>query len=143
MIDNKKLKTIFELVKKDIDATNDNDETSLMMAAHEGDADLVREIIAAGADVNKRQEKNRDGSTGGGYTALILAATEGHLPVVQILLDAGAEAGLENHAGYDAAYYAEKNGHDEIAALLERIENDRLLTGIKLCLEGMKATPFT
>ena len=48
-----------------------------------GHLEVVRALIAAGADVNL---PNKDG-----LTALILAAKKGHLEVVQVLIAAGAK----------------------------------------------------
>ncbi|MGE0257056.1 MAG: ankyrin repeat domain-containing protein [Alphaproteobacteria bacterium] len=64
---------------------------ALAQAADAGDAQAVRALIKAGADVNGRQP---DGST-----ALHFAANRGSLPVVEALLAAGADAKAANRYG--------------------------------------------
>jgi ankyrin repeat protein len=58
-------------------------EAPLLDAALRGDADAVRSLLAAGADV---EAKTRIGS----YTALHLASRGGHVSVIRMLLEAGA-----------------------------------------------------
>ena len=69
--------------KTDVDPRNAADETPLMMAALKGYADIARELVDKGADVNKP-----------GWTPLHYAATAGHLEIISLL--------LENHAYIDA-----------------------------------------
>jgi ankyrin repeat protein len=57
----------------------------LVDAAYEGDAKMVRELLAAGADVNHTKEGD------GERTALFKAAWKGHLEAAQALIDAGAD----------------------------------------------------
>ncbi|NIR13822.1 MAG: ankyrin repeat domain-containing protein, partial [Desulfobacterales bacterium] len=51
-------------------------------AAKKGHREIVKALVAAGADVNAR--------TTGGVTALFAAESEGHTAVVEILKKAGA-----------------------------------------------------
>lgn len=69
--------------KTDVEWRTGKDESALMMASLKGHADLVRKLIARGADVNKP-----------GWTPLHYAATNGHLDIIAALLD--------NHAYIDA-----------------------------------------
>ena len=54
-------------------------EYSLTVAAMEGEAGKVKELIGKGADVNTKDGK--------GNTVLIEAAREGHLDVVKMLVE--------------------------------------------------------
>ena len=56
-------------------------QTALMWAAAEGHAAVVRELVAAGADVQMRVPS--------GFTPLLFAVREGRLDVVRALLDSG------------------------------------------------------
>ena len=57
-------------------------QTALMWAAAEGYPDVVRALVASGADVHMRSN--------GGFTALLFAAREGRIAAVQALVAAGA-----------------------------------------------------
>jgi ankyrin repeat protein len=59
--------------------------TALITAAYNGHTPVVRELLAAGADINA---KLGDGSFA---TALILASRNGHTDVVQLLEQAGGQ----------------------------------------------------
>lgn len=69
--------------------------TELMSAAYAGDLEHARQLLAAGADVNAKDE--------GGWTALMKACynaeqKRGYAEVVQALIDAGAD--IEAPIGY-------------------------------------------
>jgi len=65
-------------------------DTPLAQAAAAGEADEVRRLLAAGANVDERDRT--------GFTALIWAARRGETESVQLLLAAGADPDL--HDGY-------------------------------------------
>jgi ankyrin repeat protein len=100
-------------------------QTALMWAAAEGHADVVRELIAAGADFRMRLTS--------GFSPLLFAVRRGHIGVVRVLLEAGADAneaipvdagrrrgygGRLPPAGATALLLAVTNGHYELAAEL-------------------------
>jgi ankyrin repeat protein len=88
--------------------------TPLMFAAQFGRLDTVRELVAAGAQVNLHEK--------GYYTALMLAAGNGHVDVVELLADAGASVDeVEFTRGWTALIWSAKRGHtDTVRLLLER-----------------------
>ena len=61
---------------------NINGITNPLIAASTGDADTLRVLIEAGADINERHP--------GGKTALLASIIEGEPECLQILIDAGA-----------------------------------------------------
>ena len=63
----------------------------IFQAAKTGNIDRVRELIAAGADVN---QQNNDG-----WTPLHWAAYNGHQEVVQALIAAGANVNQQDNDG--------------------------------------------
>jgi uncharacterized protein len=74
------------------------------------DADVVRLLIARGADVNGVQTA--------GYRPLHQAAVAGREDLVRLLLDAGADKTARCDRGKTPAEYARERGHAELAALL-------------------------
>jgi len=64
-------------------------------AAASGRADLVKLVLAAGADPNARQQL--------GWTALHAAAARDNVEMAQALLEAGANPALRNDDGQTAA----------------------------------------
>jgi ankyrin repeat protein len=84
---------------------------SLVDAADEGDAKMVRELLAAGADANYTKD-------GDGRTALHKAARWGYLEIVQALVDAGADVQKRRMDGCTALIMAASNGHLEVVKAL-------------------------
>ena len=74
------------------------------------DADVVRELLDAGADVGSRQE--------GGYTALHSAAAGGDEAIVRLLLEYGADPTARTEAGQTAHDIARDRGKTKAAELL-------------------------
>ncbi len=60
-----------------------------------------------------------DGRTDEGMTPLIAAAEKGHFACVAALLRSGADASIASKSGETAAQAAARDGHQEVAALLE------------------------
>ena len=84
--------------------------TGLMLAAVEGRASIVEELIRSGADVNAKSDK--------GTTALMLASEEGHADCVKLLIDAGAAVDAKNEDGWDALFMATIYKHHSVQELL-------------------------
>ena len=85
--------------------------TVLMLAASRGHGDLVRLLIARGADLDHQEP-------GAGWSALLWAAKDGRQDSVAILLSQGANPNLQDVDGRDARDWARANGHEEILGLL-------------------------
>ena len=79
-----------KLVAADLDVKHAG-WTALTRASIEGYLDIVKALLAAGAD--------KDKYGGFGVTPLIWAAIEGHLKVVQVLLKAGAKVDKADEYG--------------------------------------------
>ena len=67
----------------DARCTGPEGETALMIASRTGRVEVVRLLLARGADVNAKERWY-------GQTALMWAAAENHPAVVRALIDAGA-----------------------------------------------------
>jgi ankyrin repeat protein len=99
-----------KLVAADLDVKHAG-WTALTRASIKGYLDIVKALLAAGAD--------KDTYGGFGVTPLIWAATQGHLKVVQVLLKAGAKVDKANKYGDSALIFATIRGHTEIVRLLQ------------------------
>ena len=125
-------------------------KAALHEAVQAGNIDGVTELLAAGAEVNRRDRKSWTGlmhaasrgytlvaelllraraDTGlraaDGATALHMASERGHLEIVKMLLDADADPGVMGRRGRRAVEVAAKGGHPRIVALLKGAEEER------------------
>ena len=127
------------------DAEDRDGRTALMYASYNGYANLVRELIRLGASVNKRDKFGRTSlifASSGPYpetikvlldnnadpniadsverfTALMYASAEGHIENVRFLLSYNSDPSLKDIDGDNAMSFAIRNGHTEIANLLQ------------------------
>ena len=107
------------------------EQTALMWAAAEGHAEVVEELIQAGAEFRT--------TLSSGFTPLLFAVREGRMEVVKTLVKAGADVNesIESHPdwrhlGYDARlkpgarplHVAVENGHFELATYLLEVGAD-------------------
>ena len=84
--------------------------TPLQWAVYEDDADAVRELIAAGADVTVANKY--------GASPMSLAAEVANTEILKALLDAGADANSANPEGMTALLAVARTGNVEAAKLL-------------------------
>ena len=85
----------------DIDARNGKGQTSLMLAAAEGQAPVADWLAERGAALDETAKY--------GLSALMLAVVRGHIDVVRTLADAGASLSLR---GTGAPGFADKTALD-------------------------------
>ena len=83
--------------------------TPLLFAAHNGDVETVRMLVAAGADVND--------VAASGTSALVIAAHSGHGPLGIFLLEQGADPNAAG-AGYTALHAAVLRSQVELVEVL-------------------------
>lgn len=114
----------------------------MTQAVTAGDVDAVNAALAAGADVNERNN--------GGQTALILAVIFGHGDLVHLLVKAGANPRLRDNLGLDAIEWAQRRGLTDIVDLFAdrvvetRVEKDdeksrKWLAGVKQRIQEQQA----
>ncbi|XP_051751436.1 KN motif and ankyrin repeat domain-containing protein 1b [Ctenopharyngodon idella] len=86
-------------------------QTALMLAVSHGRIDMVRALLAAGAEVNVQDDE--------GSTALMCAGEHGHADIVKLLLaQPGCDATLTDNDESTALSIALEAGHKDIAMLL-------------------------
>ncbi|XP_047467840.1 kinase D-interacting substrate of 220 kDa B isoform X3 [Mugil cephalus] len=95
---------------KDVDSRSDNGQTPLMVAAEQGNLEIVQELIRRGANVNLDDIDC--------WTALISAAKEGHIEVTRELLDNNANLEHRDMGGWTALMWAAYKGRTDVAELL-------------------------
>lgn len=86
--------------------------TEMMACAANGNLERLRELVEYGGDVNARSIS--------GTTALMYAARNNHPAIVTLLLASGADPKLKSDKESTAMDIANRFGHLETAALLER-----------------------
>ena len=90
--------------------------TALTYASSEGHLDILKALIAAGA--------NKDKVDGYGYTPLTVAALYGHVVCLKVLLTAGADKDKADSNGNTPLIFAANNGHVECAKALLAVKID-------------------
>ena len=138
------LKTATVLIhwpKTQIEWRSEKDESALMLASIKGQVDLVHQLIAKDADVNKpgwtplhyaasgakpqimrillEHSAYIDAESPNGSTPLMMAAMYGNAECVKILLDAGADPSLKNQLGLTASDFARQVARLDSLSLIE------------------------
>ena len=85
--------------------------TPLMKAAWDGQPDIIRILLDAGAKVNAQ-------ATDTGETALLNAVSQGNLEIVQMLLEAKADVSLKNKFDFNPFTSAVAAGNIELSRTL-------------------------
>ena len=112
--------------------------TPLMAAAASGaDLDLIKALIAAGADVHAKHWED--------VTALMFAARTGNVETVKTLIEAGADVKAATTKGNTAIMFASVNGHADIIKVLLDAGADATATdncgGTALALAAVSPSP--
>lgn len=85
-------------------------KTQLMRGAQEGHVQVVKMLLQAGAQVNRRNRAH--------LTALMLAAQRGHAEVCQLLIEYGAELDAMTHQNSTSLLLACKRGNTAVVRVL-------------------------
>ncbi|XP_049918833.1 kinase D-interacting substrate of 220 kDa B isoform X4 [Epinephelus moara] len=95
---------------RDLDSRSDIGQTPLMVAAEQGNLEIVQELIRRGANVNLDDVDC--------WTALISAAKEGHIEVVRELLENNANLEHRDMGGWTALMWGAYKGRTDVVQLL-------------------------
>lgn len=131
---------LVEWPKTNVEWRTPSDESPLMMAALKGHTELVRKLVARGADVNKpgwaplhyaathghlkimelllEEHAFIDAQSPNGTTPLMMAAHYGTPAAVKLLLDAGADTQMKNELGLTAIDFAQRGNRPDSAELI-------------------------
>ena len=112
-----------------VDTRNSCGKTALMLAVR---AETVQLLIAAGADVNVRDDDSD-------MTVLMMAAVSGHTEAVQLLTAAGADINARNSCGYTALMMAESAETVQLliaAGADVNVRNDNGMTALMMAAEA-------
>jgi uncharacterized protein len=132
--------SLLKLTQVDVNKQTKTGESALMLAAFNGDLDLVKALIKRGAQINKPQwtplhyaaangqlsvveflvENNAyiDAESPNNTTPLMMAARHKHITVMRWLAENGADPTYTNQAGLSAATYMKRYGEKEQEAWL-------------------------
>lgn len=127
--------------KTNIEKVDAAGENAMMLAALNGDTDLVKALIDKGAEVNKKgwsplhyaaangnddivkllldHSAYVDAGSPNGTTPLMMAARGNHLSTVKVLLDAGADSHVKNQIGLTALDFAKQYHAKDVAAAMQ------------------------
>ena len=100
----KPLETISKPIK------SEGADISLHKSIKEGDVQAAIEFLAAGADVNAKDER--------GETAIFSAVIGGYTELVKMLINKGADVNVKNKAGFTSLHEGAYSGDSDIVALL-------------------------
>jgi len=95
----------------DVNATADDGESSLFLAAQFGHTDVVSALIAGGADVNIMRRTYSD-------SPLFIASQNEHREIVEMLIDKGADVNKLDLDLNSALHIAAEKGNDAIVQAL-------------------------
>ena len=87
-------------------------DSSIHKAARDGHIEVVKKHLAAGVNVNAKDE--------GGVTPLQHAAYWGHKEIAELLIAKGAEVNAKEDSGRTPLDWAISNNHPEIADILRK-----------------------
>ena len=97
---------------KPVQTTAKAPDISIIEAAFRGNLEAVKQYIAAGTDVNAKND--------GGYTPLHYAAFNGHKEIVELLIAKGADVNAKNVDGETPLDWAISGKQTELADLLRK-----------------------
>uniref|UniRef100_A0A1X7TLV2 Uncharacterized protein n=1 Tax=Amphimedon queenslandica TaxID=400682 RepID=A0A1X7TLV2_AMPQE len=98
---NEAVEFLLELETVNVDHTNEEGETALMLACERGHEDIVHSLLSAGANVNIQDNK--------GWTALMIASEHNRISIIHMLLQANANPHLKTSDGSNALMLATTN----------------------------------
>ena len=100
---NEAVEFLLQLETVNIDHTNEEGKTALMLACERGHEDIVHSLLSAGANVNIQDND--------GWAALMIASKNNHISIIHMLLQANANPHLKSSDGSNAVMIASYYGN--------------------------------
>ena len=91
-------------------------KTLLMLAAFDGNPEIIKTLVEKGVDVNAQEENH-------GWTALTYAIWSGEIRPLNVLLAAGADVTMRDKQNATALDHAGATKNSDVVELLERARN--------------------
>ena len=107
---NEAVEFLLQLETVNIDHTNEEGKTALMLACKRGHEDTVHSLLSAGANVNIQDNE--------GWTALMRASKHNHISIIHMLLQANANPHLKKSNGSNSVMIASFYGNYEVVELM-------------------------
>ena len=107
---NEAVEFLLQLETVNIDHTNEEGKTALMLACERGHEDIIHSLLSTGANVNIQDNY--------GWTALMRASEHNHISIIHMLLEANANPHLKKSNGSNALMITSYNGNYEVVELL-------------------------
>jgi len=112
------LQKLLQRYPRIVDAKNNHGWTPLVLAAYYGNAEIVKLLIAAGAQIDAQDNI--------GWTPLMYATRKGHAAMIYLLIAADANKYIQNNAGETALDIAiKKRFADQYQAAVAAGEKER------------------
>uniref|UniRef100_A0A1X7SNA7 Uncharacterized protein n=1 Tax=Amphimedon queenslandica TaxID=400682 RepID=A0A1X7SNA7_AMPQE len=107
---NEAVEFLLQLETVNINHTNEEGKTALMLACERGHEDIVHSLLSAGANVNIQDNY--------GWTALMIASKHNFISIIHMLLEAHANPHLKKSNGSSALMIVSYHGNYEVVELL-------------------------
>ena len=102
-------------VYADVNSVDEDGETPLIVACRKGYADIVKQLIKAGAKVNLQNNE--------GMSALMACAMNGNKAIARDLMIAGANRYLKDKNGYLVGDYASRGNHVDMISFIAKFRH--------------------
>ncbi|XP_061193099.1 putative ankyrin repeat protein RF_0381 [Saccostrea echinata] len=99
----------------DVNMTNDDCRTALMIAVEMNDIDMVKKLIKSGADVNRKDNS--------GKTSLLIALEDGNFKIAEYLIKHGSDVNVVDNLGQSALHLVATGEHNDCTKIVKILLN--------------------
>ncbi|XP_062575495.1 putative ankyrin repeat protein RF_0381 [Saccostrea cucullata] len=99
----------------DVNMTNDDGKTALMVAIEMNDVDMVKKLIQSGADVNMKDNS--------GKTPLLIALHDGNFKIAEYLIKHGSDVNVVDNLGQSALHLVATGEHNDCTKIVKILFN--------------------